>query len=336
MFPTIRRSLLLTLAVPCAAFAQDAPPINAAEILATLRQLREAQTAQEKSARQTAIQQAAQGAASGERALALWVEAVRITQFQGAAQENSAFREWKDREGEGLKSREGQAAAQLFFKWLGLTLQRSSGVTVKELLPQLIAYAREATALDAAEEALEETIRKERDAASGMPRRSSAREKVADSQSVKRAIDQVFKRPLSASPVVEWLKIGEFLNPEEWEANPGNIDGIFQKIVLPELRAQKDPRALEYWDIRLKREAEAATVRRVDFEIAKFNTVRRPELLWSRAVEMATIGLKNRAATEMLALIKANPTHPDAGKWIGELEKLLTPQPSTPSAVPTP
>lgn len=336
MFSPFRRLLVPFLALPCAALAQDAPPINAAEILATLRQLREAQTAQEKSAKQTAIQQAAQGAASGERALALWVEAVRVTQFQGAAQENAAFREWKDREGEGLKSREGQAAAQLFFKWLGLTLQRSSGVEVKDLLPQLIAYTKEATALDVAADALDETIRKERDAAAGMPRRSNVREKVADSQSVKRAIDQMFKRPLSASPVVEWMKLGEYVRPEQWEASPGNIDGIFQKIVLPELRAQKDPRALEYWDIRLKREAEAATARRVDFEIAKFNSVRRPELLWSRAVEMGMIGQKNRAATEMLALIKANPTHPDTAKWIGELEKLLTPQPAAPATVPTP
>jgi hypothetical protein len=31
----------------------------------------------------------------------------------------------------------------------------------------------------------------------------------------------------------------------DWELTPGNVDGIFQKIILPELRAQHDPRLLE-------------------------------------------------------------------------------------------
>jgi len=332
MSPSIRRSIfaLLTASVP--ALAQDAPPINPTEILAVLRQLREAQTTQERTAKQTAIQQAAAGAASAERAVAFWEDAVRVTQFQGVARESAAFREWKEREGEGLKSREGQYAAQLFFKWLHLTLQRANGVTTKDLLPQVIAYTKEATALETAVEGLEETIKKERESAAGAPRRSNAREKVADTQAVKRTADHVFKRALSASPVVEWMKAGEFVTPEKWETSPGNVDGIFQKIVLPELRLQKDPRALEYWDLKLKREGEHVAARRAEFEIAKFNTIRRPELLWSRATEMAEIGLKNRAAGEMLALLKANPTHPATGQWIGELEKLVSP---TPAPVPT-
>ncbi len=336
MSPLIRRAAFVVLTTSISASAQDGPPINPAEILATLRQLRETQVTQEKSAKQTAIQQAAGGAASAERAAALWMDAVRVTQFQGVAQENAAFRVWKEHDGEGLKGREAQAAAQLFFKWLGLTLQRSSGVAVKDLLPQIIAYTKEATALDTAIDTLEETIRKEREAAAGAGKRGPVREKVADSQAVKRMADQIFKRPLASSPVVQWMRVADFVAPDKWEAHPGNVDAIFEKIVLPELRVQKDPRALEYWDIKIKREGEAVAARRAEFEIAKFNTVRRPELLWSRASEMAEIGYKNRAATEMLALIKANPTHPDAGKWIGELEKLLSPPAAAPAAPAVP
>lgn len=331
MPPRIRLALATFLAVTTPAFSQDAPPVNTAEILAVLRQLREAQTTQVRTARQTAIQQAQAGAASGERAVAFWEDAVRVTQFQGVARENAAFREWKDREGEGLKSREGQAAAQLFFKWLHLTLQRANGVTVKDLLPQLVAYTKDAAAMDATADALEEAIKRERDSAAGAPKRSNAREKVADTQAVKRVVDAMIKRPLAASPVVDWMKAGELVAVEKWELHPGNVDGIFQKIILPELRLQKDPRALEYWDLKLKREAEAASARHAEFEMTKFNTVRRPELLWSRASEMAEIGLKNRAASEMLGLIKANPTYPGAAQWIAELEKLIAP-PAAPAA----
>ena len=333
MFPSIRRTVLALSIASLPLHAQDAPPVNAAEILATLRQLRAAQTAQLKTAKQTAIQQVAGGAASGERAAALWEEAVRITQFEGAAKENAGFRAWKERDGEGLRSKEGQAAARLFFVWLGLTLQRSNGVAMKDLLPQVIAYTKEARAVDLAVEALEETIKKERESAAGGKAR--AKEKVGDDQAVKRMCDQILKRPLASSPVVQWMKVADFVAVEKWEAQPGDVDGIFQKIVLPELREEKDARVLEYWDMQLKREAEAASARRVEFEMTKFNTVRRPELLWKRASEYAAIGQKNKAAVEMLGLIKANPAHPDVATWIGELETLLAP-PAPALAAPAP
>lgn len=330
MFPSIRRTILAISIASLPVRAQDAAPVNAAEILAALRQLRAAQTAQVKTAKQAAIQQVSGGAASGEKAVALWEEAVRVTQFQGAAKENAAFREWKERDGEGLKSKEGQAAARLFFVWLGLTLQRSNGVAMKDLLPQVIAYTKEARAVDVAVQALGEAIKKEKESAAGVKGR--AKEKVGDDQAVKRMCDHILKRPLASSPVVQWLKVADFVAVEKWEAQPGDVDGIFQKIVLPELRVEKDARVLEYWDITLKREAEEVSARRVEFEMTKFNTVRRPELLWNRAKELVEIGQKNKAAVEMLGLIKANPAHPDAGKWISELEEMLSPGSTTPAA----
>jgi hypothetical protein len=70
--------------------------------------------------------------------------------------------------------------------------------------------------------------------------------------------------------------------------------------------------------------------------MAKFNTVRRPELQWSRALEYAEIGQKNRAAAELLGVIKANPAHPSVGAWIAELEKMFSPAPATPAPAATP
>ena len=334
MRTSLLRTLLALTVVSAPVCAQDAPPVNTAEILAALRQLREAQTTQAKTAKQTAIQQANGAAASGERAVAFWEEAVRATQFNGAPKENSAFREWKERDGEGLKSKEAQTAARLFFTWLSLTLQRSNGVEVKTLLPAVINYTKEASVMERTLEALEESIKKERAAAPPGKRNMNAKEKVADDQAVRRMVDQIFKKPLAASPVVEWMKAGDFVSPDKWENHPGNVEGIFQKIVLPELRAQRDPRALEYWDLRIKHEAEAASAKRVEFEITKFNTVTKPELLWNRTQELLAIGQKNKAVGEMLALIKANPAHPDTGNWIGQLELLLAPP--APVAAPAP
>jgi hypothetical protein len=110
-----------------------------------------------------------------------------------------------------------------------------------------------------------------------------------------------------------------------WELTPGSYDGIYQQILLPEMRLLKDTRVVDYWDYRLKREADIASRSKLTFEIDKFNQVRRPQILWSRAVDLARVGQKNRAIDTMFKQIKEYPTHPDASTWITELEGLLAP-----------
>src|SRR3954470_366223 len=110
-----------------------------------------------------------------------------------------------------------------------------------------------------------------------------------------------------------------------WEGTPGNFDGLYLNILLPEMRNQKDIRLLEYWDNKIKREGEAATRSQKTFEIDKFNQVRRPSLIWSRDQDLLRVGQKNRAIADMFAQIKAFPTHPDAPGWIAELELMLAP-----------
>ncbi len=96
----------------------------------------------------------------------------------------------------------------------------------------------------------------------------------------------------------------------------------------------KDPHVVDYWDAKLRHESEGATRSKLTFEVDKFNTVRRPQLLWSRSQDLATIGHKNRAAAEMFTLIKTFPTHPDAPGWIDQLQTLLAPPAPAPAAEP--
>jgi hypothetical protein len=146
--------------------------------------------------------------------------------------------------------------------------------------------------------------------------------------------DSIINKPLAGSPVVQWLKLGDYVNVQGWEQSPGDVNGIFEKIVLPELRTQKDPRVLEYWDMRMKREADAASKTHLSFEVDKYNTVRRPALLWKRAAELVLLGQKNKAMSDMLGIIKAHPTHPEAATWLAELERLVSPAPPVPVAAP--
>lgn len=355
-------ALLLTAclaASPALHAQQDAPPIDVGQLLQALRALRDQQTTQLKSQKQTAIQQLSSVASSPEKAVQLWEDAVRATQFDGMAKEGAQFRAWKEGEGEALKERLVQNAVQLHLRWLVLTLQHSAEIKVKELLPTVVNYTKDLVADEAVLEALEESIKREKEAAAiappgGVRRNQNQPNKVSDAV-IKRTHDQILKPSLAGSPVVKWMKLTDAVRAEgggrddgarggrraegtaggTWESSPAGLDGIFLKIILPELRSQKDARVLEYWDLKLKKEADAASRSRLAYEIEKFNSERRPTLLWSRSQEFIALGQKNRAISEMFGVIKAHPTHPQADDWIAALEQLLAPPTPAPAAAPS-
>jgi hypothetical protein len=327
-------------ALPGLQAQQDAPAIDVGQLLQALRAIRDQQTAQLKTQKQNALQQINAVAGSPERAMQFWEEAVRATQFDGMAKEGAQFRAWKENEGELLKEKEVQTAVHLHLTWLALTLQRSAGVKIKDLLPSVVNYTKELSTDEAVMDALSDNMKHEKEAAAIAPagggnRRPQTGAKKASDGAIKKAHDQILRGALTGSPVVKWLNLGDAIHVDKWETNPSNFDGIFTNIILPELRDQKDVRVLEYWDIKLKKEADNASRSKLAYEIEKFNTQRRPALLWNRSQEYVNLGQKNRAVSEMFALIKTYPTHPDADDWIGKLEQMLLPPapaaPTTPS-----
>lgn len=334
---------LLITAAQLLAQIQDAPPPDLSQILQALRSLKEQQLVQIKAVKEKALRDAQTAAASPTAAAAAWEEAVRQVQFEGAPKEGAAFREWKENEGDALSDKECQNAAQLYFRWLALTLQRSNGATIRELLPTVVQYTRELTADQLAMEALADRIAKETQLVQSG--KHGARDKKRDDQMTRRLHDEIL-RGLAGSPPAKAMGIEEHLKVDAWEPNPGNLDGIYGAIILPELRAMRDSRVLDYWDMRIKREGEKAQKNKLAYDLEKFTREHRPTLLWNKAGEYVNLGLKNRAISEMFTLVKTYPQHPDAPKWIGALEATLMPPaapaapapgaPATPGAAVTP
>lgn len=315
-----------------------------------LKQIKEAQAAQSKAQLQKALQEAQAIAANPMRGAEIWEQAIQATRFDGATREGTAFREWKSREGEALRDKEVLSAMRLHFNWLSLTLQKMSGAKTKDLLPQVIQHTKEATAHNQMIEAFEENVKKEKELAASGKHGSREREKRQNDESVRVLNRQLMNESVAGSVVARWLKLDETINDSAprrgqsaggggWEPSAGNVDGIFERIILPELREQKDARILEYWDVRLKREADNISKSKLTFEIDKFNTITRPKLLWERAQDIMVIGQRSRALGEMVGLVKSYPTHPDAANWIAQLEQELAPQqpaaPAPGTATPT-
>lgn len=328
-----------------AAELRDAPPVDAAQVIDLLEKMKLQQKAALKQRRATAFEAVKAATASGEKAAALWKDAVKSVQFDGAEDEQAKLKAWRENEGDALNSKEVQNAARLHLTWLYYTLQFKGGVKKKDLLPFVIDYTNQLTADGQTMETFDEQLQKERE------RDASGKHGLrrGDDKAVRQVHNSILQTSVSASPVAKYLgledvlpratsqtdrlaksvakMLGEAKAPatqdESWPMTPGDLEAIHQSIILPEYRATKDVRVLDYWERVLKRETDAVTKRKVDYEEKRFATVRRPELLWARAEDLYQVGLKNRAINEMVAVLRTNPLHPRSEGWIAQLETML-------------
>lgn len=328
-----------------AAELRDAPPVDTAQVVELLGKLKKQQQLALQQRRATAFEMIKGVVGNGEKAAALWKEAVKSVQFEGAEDEQAKLRAWRDSAGDTFNSKEVQNAARLHLTWLFYTLQFKAGVKKKDLLPLVIEYTNQLVADGQTMESHDAQLQKEKEReASG---KNGGRR--ADEKPIKQMHDSILNAAVSDSPVAKYLGLEDVLPraaskedrmaksvakllggtkapvaaDESWPMAPGDLEAIQQAIILPEYRLTKDPRILDYWDRVLTREGELVAKRKIDYEEKRFVTVRRPEILWSRAEDFYKIGLTNRAITEMVAILRGNPVHPRVEGWISQLEGML-------------
>lgn len=338
------RLLATIISIPALSMGQtqDAPPMDVRQLLEALKTFREQNEAGLKARKQNAYTKVMAAAASAPAAAAFWKEAVKETQFNGADHQAAKISDWKDGDGEALGSKECQTAARLHLYWLGLSLQHAMGTETKQMLQNIIEYTKQVRADEEVASKLDASIERLKD--------RKDRKDVAEEQTVKRVHDQILRTSVGGSPVARALQLSDILGDDSkkgrakgtepkadagsgWEYTPGNVEGIYSQIILPEFRNTKDPRLLEYWDLRIKQETERAAEKKLDVEQRDWLQIRRPSLLWSRAQDVMLLGQVNRAIGEMFNILKSNPQHPNASSWISTLEGFAAPAavPATPA-----
>ncbi len=293
-------ALAFFLLLPAARAQQEIPPAEAAAMLSKLKDFKETNKENVKAYRGKVVQEIAAAAQSNASAIACYLEAVKATDFSGKNRENTQFRDWKKKNEEKIKSPDMQNAVRLQLTYLVLTLQHAAGMKTKDLIGPLMQYCNQ----------------------------------VLEDPELEKQPE--LKKPLSESLIVKWYNIGGLLpdGEGEWEMSPGNVEGIYETTVLPALREVKDPRLIQYWDAKIAREGSQARQSALAFNAGKFIEVRKPALLWNRAEDLLVLGQKSKAIGEMFALIKAHPSHPQVGGWIGTLEGILSAAAPAPAPLP--
>ena len=304
------------------------------EMAALLKQIKETRAAAEKKTVARVLQDFRAAASSNAAAIAFYQQAVGATQYGGKAHDVSEFQDWSKREADKLKSDAMQNAARLHLSYLLLTIQRAGGMTTKQLEPALVAHIAALTAAGAGDPAI-------------LARRDRAQDlKDAGFKQIKGVKppgreplfwdQELINKGVDGGIFVQWYGIEKmFSDLKDWETRPANVDGIYQKTLLPYYRQIKDPRVIAYWDDKMQKEAQKASDTALAFKIEQFNKMTRPQMLWKRAQDMIAIDQRNRGMGEMVSLVKNYPDHPDLNDWISTLEGMIPPPAAAATPAPT-
>lgn len=297
----------LFLSVPMLrAQQQDIAPPDFTALAREIETLEQKQKQGKLSEKGMLLAQIQAASASGPAAANFYTKAVEEMQFKGKKDKSEAFADWKKSHDDMLRSKEMETALVLHLKYLLLSLQRKGLEKPETQLPALMAYINDLVKAD--------------NIFYAPPSAPEPKKKAPPKDEWKGLLD----KPLSQSVFAQWLRLDEWLpESKSWEFTPGNLGGILEKNVRSVMRDKKDPQLIPTWDMQMKVEADRITSGRSSHEAEEFNTVTRPRLLFKRAQDLVVLGQPNRGLVEVVALVRAYPSHPDFPAWLDYIRGAL-------------
>ena len=267
----------------------DIPKTDVDRMLAELEELTE--TAQErKTGKHAAAMKAfASAAGSDSAAYDLFLECVKLVNFDQRERRFSEYRDWKSRMKE-LRSAEHCTVLRMQLQWLVLAIRADNTEDFEEMLPDIYQY------IDAVAKNLP-----------AMGRHASK-------------FDQSVTSTISAKA----YGLDTALNLRNWEFNPADLEGIFAKSVFPFYLAMEDVKPLAAaWDRLIKLETDRAAKAELEQTKKEFINVDLPRLKWKKWRDVFKAGGEEEAAKALLSIIRTNVGHDDAESWIAELRGFL-------------
>lgn len=127
--------------------------------------------------------------------------------------------------------------------------------------------------------------------------------------------------------VIEAYQLAPYLRTQDWPAEPGNIIGMYDKVILKAVREKKPVELAAAWDGALNIEASFRKERLAEGDFTVWQQNEYPNLRWQRATDLVQSGGNPVGGmAEMLKVIKEFPNHASSPTWVGELRRLVTPE----------
>lgn len=278
---------------------------QAAALAKTLREV-EAQLHAAQGKTSTAAMAAFQAAmASDDKAYALFMECTKQVDFEEKGKTGSEFGDWKRRDDvKALHDNEYCLVLRLQLHWLVLTIQANNAKTES-------AYAAVVAQIPTYLDNLHQAWK---------------RMKTYRYELNKEVFSTVFAR---------FYKLDRILQPRDrWNNNPMSIDSIYDQVVLPFFRVQKNgAAAAASWKKRIdmltdfleieEREVKKDAKNHIEERMILFKHDKYPRLQWGMLKDAFQLGNEPTAATQMLAHVRSHLGHRDCQIWINELDRLI-------------
>ncbi|MFK7909018.1 MAG: hypothetical protein AB8F34_00290 [Akkermansiaceae bacterium] len=242
---------------------------------------------------------------SDDAAMDLYLKCLEKVQFTDEKKKAIEFREWKRKNKDRLKSGSMRMALRQQLSWLLLSIEAAHR---DEDLGELSSRAMKH--LDQIFEHAE-TLKDHRS--------------ILDQD----ALGSVFAKAYKLN-----IKV------EKWPKSALDISGIYEHVVMPQLRKPGRIEALrKAWNKRIeheglkiekwtrddsKRIGTKKSMRSSQFE--KFLSEKRPTMLWKKEMDCYEVGDQRVAAVNMLKHVETYITHKDAPEWIEEFKGLIQPE----------
>lgn len=273
--------------------AQNGGTVDSAKLLEQLKALEETVTKARTGNNLAAVDAITEAASADAKAIALWVDSVRETEFRDKDKKEAEFRAWRDGAGRRLSDPGAAGALRLHLQYLLLTIRVANATTDderNEVLTPLLAY-------------LDDLSRANKDVLKNR---------------------QALDTSVLGTPIARRFKLDISVRPSDhWSPIPGNLEGIYESSILPYLREKKDVARLQTaWTRRLQQEAALVVTQDSEFLTKNFRENVLPTLEWSQARDLFFAGSPS-AAGKMLQLIQQHQGHKNTPQWIKEMRSLL-------------
>jgi len=276
--------------LPLHAQEQELTPTQIEKLIEQLEALTKESKERKEGKHSTALSAFKAAASSNAKAYEFFVECTKLINFDQKEKRFSEYRDWKARTKE-LKSVDHCAVLRFQLNWLIMTIAADNSQDIGELIPKVYSAMNTVVA----------------------ERNSFGRYRSVLSQPV---TNTIFAKAYGLDSGLSSVK--------SWEMNPMNINGIFDKTVMPYYRAVEDKDALMgAWDLKIKLYGELALDRELEQAKIDFTSQTLPVLRWSKMRDLYTLGDKASAVPQMVTLIQTNIGHDDCDNWIREVKGLL-------------
>lgn len=318
-------SALLLLSSPVVVSAQEAAPSElttdqVSSIMKQLDQIQQQITKNRSETLSTALARFKSGASSPKSAVEMYVACYKLVNFDRRNLKQADFQAWEENRQGFLKDPDVGSALQHQLEYMTLTVQAQDAEEIAPLIPALQGFiTRVITTVQGATRHNASGAVEARDS-----NKSNNRPGVRPGGGGNPAgpLTSLLSASVMGNEFSKAYQLSNYFTRKDWEYEPLNIAGIYDKVILPYYLKEKKAEVAAQWDARINAELAMRKSLMSETEFLVYYKEAYPILQWSKAEYLLEKKVDAIAPlADMLKIVRDNPTHPRAADWVNRLRQ---------------